>query len=447
MRIEDLPFMPAKLKRFWNISLYRNASYLLIANGLCALLGFAFWAVVTRLYSTQDVGVASAIISALGMLGAISHPNLGSGLVRFLPRSGNLGDQMINSSLTITLFSSIFVAVIFILGINLWSDELAFLRENIVYFFLFVFFTAATALANITDNIFVAECRTGFVTLRAIIFNIGKLILAVILAKLLYDYGIVNAWGIMLVFSLIVSLIIFLPKVRQGYLPRPSIYWNKITEMVKFSIYNNISLLLWSLPTWIFPLLILNIKGAEANAYFYIAWTIGITIATVPSSIATSLFAEGSYDDKGLERKATSSLCLVMLILIPVATIIILFGDKLLIIFGKDYAANSYTLLQIIALTLFPLTVNQVYFSILRVQNKLKLLVIKVAFISTITLITGVILLPIIGLPGVSIGWFAGHLLIALWAMSKQHWWTLLFRQLTLLFWKKTRPGNLGNRS
>ena len=51
------------LRSLYGVSLYRNAVYLRLTSGTMAVLGFAFW-VVARLYSTSDVGLGSALISA-----------------------------------------------------------------------------------------------------------------------------------------------------------------------------------------------------------------------------------------------------------------------------------------------------------------------------------------------------------------------------------------------
>src|ERR1700730_15642847 len=44
--------------------LVRNSLYLILSSGLQACLGFAFWIITARLFSTADVGRASSLISA-----------------------------------------------------------------------------------------------------------------------------------------------------------------------------------------------------------------------------------------------------------------------------------------------------------------------------------------------------------------------------------------------
>ena len=47
--------------------LYRNSIYISLASLTTAVAGFLFWAIAARLYPAQDVGVASAIVSALNL--------------------------------------------------------------------------------------------------------------------------------------------------------------------------------------------------------------------------------------------------------------------------------------------------------------------------------------------------------------------------------------------
>ncbi|HIH72127.1 MAG TPA: lipopolysaccharide biosynthesis protein, partial [Thermococcaceae archaeon] len=47
--------------------LYKNSIYISLASLTSAVAGFLFWAIAARLYPAEDVGVASAIVSALSL--------------------------------------------------------------------------------------------------------------------------------------------------------------------------------------------------------------------------------------------------------------------------------------------------------------------------------------------------------------------------------------------
>ena len=55
-----------RLKQKLSVSLYRNAIYLMIGTAINSIFGLAFWVVATRwLYEPEDIGLASAVISAI----------------------------------------------------------------------------------------------------------------------------------------------------------------------------------------------------------------------------------------------------------------------------------------------------------------------------------------------------------------------------------------------
>ncbi len=118
---------PEGLKSLYGVSLYRNAVYLMLTSGVSAVLGFAFWVVVARLYPTSDVGLGSALISAAGLLSFIGTLGLGFAIIRYLPRSENKA-RLLNSSFTFASIAAMLVALVFLAGLPFWSPKLIFVR-------------------------------------------------------------------------------------------------------------------------------------------------------------------------------------------------------------------------------------------------------------------------------------------------------------------------------
>jgi O-antigen/teichoic acid export membrane protein len=427
-----------KIHDIWKVSLYRNAIYLIIGNAFGAIIGFAFWAFAARLYTTEQVGLASAAIAAMTLLGTVSHLGMGIGIIKFLPNSGKQGNPMINSSFTISTISSIIISVLFVLGLSIWSPDLIFLKQNVVYFIGFVLFTTATALNNIGDNTLIAERRSDYTTIRTIAFNLIKLILVFLLANELKSYGILGSWGVALIISILMALFIFIPRAIHGYIPRFQFEWSVATKLIKYSIVNNIALILWMIPARTLPILVVNQLGAQSNAYFYITWTIANTIALIAYSVSMSLFAEGSNEEHTLDTKTVKSLGMVILVLIPIVAFVLIFGGKILQLFGDNYAINSTLLLNIMTVSLFPVAINQIYISTLRVKNKLMAYVILSFFVMITTLITAYFLMPIWGLTGAGIGWLAGQTIAAIWIMINRKWIKpLAIQMIAVLNFKK----------
>ena len=122
-----IPKNRKELKQHLNDPLFKNAYFLMLSSVSSAGFGFFFWLIAARFYSTADVGLASAIIAAMGVISMLSLLGFDISLVRFLPERADK-TELINSCLTIFIFS-LLLAIIFIAGIELWSPLL-----GLVYF-------------------------------------------------------------------------------------------------------------------------------------------------------------------------------------------------------------------------------------------------------------------------------------------------------------------------
>ncbi len=407
-----------RMKRLFRISLYSNALYLMMANVTGSLLGFVFWIMAARLSSPKDVGLATAGIAAMGLLATISHLGLGTGLIKFLPRSGKDANLMINTAFSIAASISIVAALIFIAGLGLWSPALLFIRQDPSYLTAFVFFTAAFSIWMLVGQTFVAERRVGFTLAISLIFNLLKLLLLVLLATSLHAIGIIASWGIPLVIAFLVSVFLFLPHVRAGYRPRFAIGREITRKIMPFSFINHLSGLLWGVPVLVLPVIVVNLLGAESNAYFYMAWTAGSALNMIPGSIAASLFAEGSHEEARLGSNIRRSLRMVFLLLVPAIILVVAFADKLHLLFGNSHSENAADLLRIVALAALPLAVNSIYLAVKRVEGKLRTIIGLSAFVAVATIGLSYPLLRLMGINGVGIAWLAVQEVVALAIMA-----------------------------
>jgi O-antigen/teichoic acid export membrane protein len=403
-----------RLKQLWGIRFYSNALYLMMTSVITSLLGFAFWIVVARFYTVQDVGLASATIAAMGLVAAYAHLGLGMGLIRFLPHSGENANSMINTAFTINILASIVGAFIFIAGLGFWSPALLFLRQNPIYLAAFVIFTIASSISNLTGNTFIAERRAGFIVGQNLIFSLLKLPLPILLAVFFHSFGIFASWGISLCIALLLCFFLFLPRVQPGYRPFFAVNRKVVNNIMHFSFANYLANLLWGVPTLVLPIMVINLSGAELAAYFYIAWAIASAPAIVSGALSTSLFAEGSHDEDGVGLNIWRSLKISFLTLMPAVILILAIADKLLILFGSSYSENATTLLRILAISALPLTINIIYLDVKRVEKKLKVLVGLSGFAAVVTLGLTYLLLPRMGINGAGIAWLATQGIIAL---------------------------------
>jgi O-antigen/teichoic acid export membrane protein len=145
------------IKKFFGVSLYRNAVYLILDGAIPAVTGFVFWVVAARLYSTENIGLASAAISANGLLVGFSMLGLNNALIRFLPgATREQAQDIINSSFTVSCIAAVVLTIIFVTGLGVWSPALISLRNNPLFFIMFVIFVPVSLFDTIAGTIYVA---------------------------------------------------------------------------------------------------------------------------------------------------------------------------------------------------------------------------------------------------------------------------------------------------
>ena len=400
------------LKSLLSATLYANACYLIADIAVVSLLGFAFWTLAARLYTPAQVGLASAAIAAVILLSRLSGLGFGYGLIRFLPGAGERASTLINSCFTIAGLTSLAAALVFLAGLNLWSPALIYLHQPGLSIF-FALLTVAYTLFLLIDQAFIARRRARFVLFKNATAGIFKIAAVIAFVAFLSTYGVFVSWGLAIFVALAMALFWFLPKAQQGYNPIPVVSREVVNDIIHFSLGNYIAEFFWFAPIMLFPLMVVNILGAEINAYFYIPWAIAQMLFAIPMAVSYSLFAEGSYEEHLLRSNTLKSLKLCLLILVPVAAALFVLGDKLLLLFGSSYSENGAALLRILALSTIPVGINCICLGVMRVKKNTRGVILVSASIACLALVSGYILMTSLGLVGVGTAWIATQTLVA----------------------------------
>jgi O-antigen/teichoic acid export membrane protein len=397
------------VKNLYQVSLYRNAVYLVVYSAASNLTGVLFWIVVARLYDTEAVGLASAAISAIGFVVLFSSLGLDYGIVRFLPGAGSRTGDIINSCFTTTGLLSVILAGIFLAGLEVWSPALLSIRESPAFLASFIILSLVVTVSQLAIQVFIARRRAGFALTQGLVFGLSRFIPIFLLASVIPILGIYVSWGIASTASALIGIFWFIPWIIRGYFPRPGIKKTVLDEMFRFSAANFICNIFWMLPVVLLPLMVINILGAEQNAYYYIGWSAASIIFIIPASISQSLFAEGSHSQDKLGQEVRKCLKISLVLIFPALILLITLGDKILWLFGRAYSENTTSLIWVLAPSVLPMSINYIYLSIRRVEKRMKSAVILSAFIATVTLALSYILLPGMGILGAGLAWLAGQ--------------------------------------
>lgn len=414
------------LRRVWGdlwSPLYRNAFFLIGTTVLGNALGFLFWIVVARFYPSSDVGLAATAITSIGFLAGIANLGFAVGLVRFLPEAHEKARPMINTCLTISTVAGLIGGAVFLLGLDLWAPPLRFLRNDSVFLVAFVLMAAVMAVAPSVDAALVARQSAHYVFLRGAIMGL-RVPLPVILVAFFGVFGIFGSWALAVFVSVVVALLVFVPRVEPGYRPAPTVRKPVVNNLVHFSFGNYVAAVIGSMPAGLLPLMIVNAVGPEGVAHFYVTFSLAGLLWVIPGALATSLFAEGSQPVADFPRDARRTAGMIALLLAPAVLVFLFFGDVLLGLFGAEYSAAGFDLLRWFALSSGFVAVNGLYVTELRVRKRVLPIVLLTALVTALTLGLGYAWLAGAGIVGVGMAWVAAQggvsaVVVGLWLRGR----------------------------
>ena len=402
-----------RLRSHLETPLYYNAYYLIGTSLVRSLSGLPFWMLAAHLYTPHDVGVASALISAVTLSATVSSLGLDVALVRFLPTAEHDSNDLVNSSLSLVTLCSVLAAAAFALSLPVWSSSLAVVQRQPHFLLLFFLFTSVATLSILTDQVFVAHRAARFTFYKNAISGILKIPLPLLLVGLSGALALfLSVWTPVLL-ALAVSLLWFLPRIQPGYLPRPGLRKDLLRRVIRYALSNHVANLLGALPASLFPLMVVGVLGTETNAYFFAAWTLAQPLFMVSLALSFSLFAEGSQRTPPLAKLAASALRMSLLILVLSTTVVFLLGDRLLLVFGEPYSQHATTLLRLLSLAAFPVAVKLLGFATYRVRRQLSRIVALSALDSFLSVTLVYALMRSADLDGAGLGLLLSQVVVA----------------------------------
>lgn len=407
-------------KYIYQSNLYKGALYLMISNIIAGALGFVFLLVATRLYSAQDIGVYSSLVSAIGLISLLAlWGGFYAFLIRFIPSSTpKEQNEIIFASFVLHVVIVIFLSLSFILFINFFAPKLNFLY-TIMYGGIFVLFSMFFAISSLFNSVFTSYRKTEVIITKNIIENCSRIILLPFFTTFLH-FGIFCSYGIGLLAGILFSFFLFL-KIKKTNSFKISIFsgYNSIRKNFSYIFAHYLSMLAVSAFGLLLPLIIINQLSAESVAHFFVIWSIFSIFLMLVTSSTTSFFVEGSYSKKDLKKNINKELKFVLIICTLCVLLIFLFGNFILGLFGKEYQ-NSLALLYVFAISIYLFAINRVYSTTLSISKNISEIVIFNFLITGFAVGFSVLFLLLHGLFGVGYGWIIGQIAGIVWIVLKR---------------------------
>lgn len=419
-----------KIQSLHQDDLFRNSFYLMLNTGVMALFGFVFWVINARIFTPEQVGIATSLISAMTLISFASALGFDITFVRVLPGSKSRS-EVINTGLILSLVAAITLSIAYISIIPHITPQLSIVSQNIFYSVSFVFLVASAAINILTDSIFVAFRGAKYnLFIDGFLMGIAKLSLPFLFIGL-GAYGLFAASGVAYSLALITSIIFLIA--HFGYKPKFRVHLPTLRSVFKYSTSNYVAGLLNTAPTLVLPIIIIKYLGTAAAGYYYLAFVVANILYAIAYAVSQSLLAEGSSNPIQLRALLKRSVLIISVIMLPASIIMAFASPYVLQLFGRSYAIEASQLIITFAIASPAVAIYALVNSTLRLTNVLYGVIFTNAILAVTTI--GLTILWIEkGLVWVGIAWTLGNLasaIVGLAILANNHYANFLPKNLT----------------
>lgn len=153
-------------KRIWhrNTLLFKNAAWLSGSTLINSGLGFVYWWLAARLFPPAAVGLGSAIVSAMMLLGIVGMLGLGTLLIGELPRRRAEAKSLLSTALLTSGGAAAILGLLFTYTTPWFSSELSVLAQtpfNTALFVLGVVLSGSPGFRCVVTPVVPEEARCG----------------------------------------------------------------------------------------------------------------------------------------------------------------------------------------------------------------------------------------------------------------------------------------------
>lgn len=412
----------ARLRAHTSIPLYGSAYALMAGVVANSGLGFLFWAVASRTYSTHSVGVDSAAIATLTFLTGIGGLYLDGSLYRFLPRAGSATSALIRYTTIVTVVSATVAAVVFLAGVHVWAPDLAFLTSSVWIVLVAILGVIGSCLLVLVDGALIGLRRAVWVPVKGSAYGVAKLVVLIACVALAPKNGILVAWVAPSALVLLASAWLLrrrlIPANRALGAANPEPI--RPRDVVRYAGGNYVAFLCNVAYRTLPPLLVIHELGATRSAYFYVPWLISTSLVLLTNNLSVSLVVEGTLDPRELALQTRRSLRQFIRLIVPISGVLLVGAPYLLRIFGRGYADHGASLLRLLALGLLPTSIAIIAIGVARVQDHVAVIIATQFAVAVLVLGLGALFVRAIGIDGIGVSWFIAQALAAIWLSRKE---------------------------
>ena len=334
-------------------------------------LGFAYWWAAARMAPIHEVGAATAVISAVTLLGTIGMFGFGTMLIAEAGRCREVMGSLVATSLLAATVLAIMMAAACWAILRFSGGAIAAAMAPPWVAAGFITGVGLTAGGMVLDQALVG-IRVSCVQLyRNSYFSVVKLALLVTLAVTVGSRSQVT-----MVWTWVAGIAISMAPTAwhlaaRGYRLGHPVRLSALRGRGVTTFHHNTLNLSLTLPRLGLPLLVASLLGAHATAAFYAAWMICSFLYILPTHLSTALFAVAVGDVRGLTPRLRAALRVSLLLGGSAAVAIAALAGPAMRSFGPGYEIARMALI-VMAIAYFPNVFKQCYVAVGRVNNRLR---------------------------------------------------------------------------
>ena len=298
----------------------RDVLYVTIGGLIAAILGYSFWFVASFLFSSEEIGSATLIISGILLISTISRLGIEATFLTTLsnPDIDKLRlEKMISSGIIISSLVGLIISLIMIIFFSNSFSGLLGLGGFFVVSLVIAALSTMVGMDVISDTLLLTSSNSRLLPVKQSLLGLTRILGLYVIADVGIRRGLIVSWTI----GLFVSIILVWGILLRGYFrPRiTSVSENLEIVSLTFGLnISNLSMIIFpSVALWIGSYQSANRWGQSAAGEFFILWMVGSFALMLPRTFSRVLTVQAS-ETRGIpilsDRGFISSIIIGLLI-------------------------------------------------------------------------------------------------------------------------------------
>jgi O-antigen/teichoic acid export membrane protein len=351
------------MAKFTKQNVGKGAAYMYIYTIIGMTSGYIFWLAISRISTSEVIGVAGAVVSLASILTTITSLGVPVGIERFLGRTvanRKVEDTKIYVKASLYLLAaSLLCCTIAILLLQ--KDLYVLTRVNFGYGLLAasMMLTISSSLSTVFRGIIISTLKTKSLALASIASTTAKIVLVLLL--LFIGVGPLNVTIGITSFTILETIILGFD-IRTLFREKS----NQRSEIVITKAFK--TLLTSGMPSYVpgiiaamgsqlGTLLVFGLQGAGHAGSYYLAYSIYFALYTGMSVIFSITFPVMSSLDSGHKDFAWRITKISILAAAPLSFAIMIYSTSVMRIFGNGYV-NGAIPMEVLFLSMVPVAIT-----------------------------------------------------------------------------------------